>query len=282
MINVALLTWREMSRRNFFLGAAAATAALIAVTGWGFWFLSHIHTARGTPVTHLEVLSMSAVLVILISYLFNFLLAVAAVFLAAPSLANDIESGVLLPVLTRPISRAAIFSGKAVALAVIIALYASITGACEFAVIRATTGYMPPHPAQAVWFLTLSGLVMMSLALLLSTRMAALAASIVSVGLFVIARLGSTAQSLGIHFENSTATHAGTVSQLLLPSDAMWQAALYSLEPESMIAAMSNSHTWAGPFFTTAPPPVAMFAWSAAWIVVIAVLAARSFALRDF
>lgn len=282
MIDVALLTCREMSRRRFFLGASVATGALIAVTGWGFWHLAHIQTARGAPVTHLQVLSMSAVLVILISYLFNFLLAVAAVFIAAPSLANDIESGVLLPVLARPISRLTIFAGKAFALGIVIAVYAFVTGACEFAVVRAATGYAPPHAAQALGFLTLSGLVMLALALLLSTRMPAIAASVVAVGLFVIARLGSAAQSLGMHFDNATATHAGTLSQLLLPSDAMWQAALFRLEPESMIAAMSSSHEWVGPFFTTAAPPVSMLAWSVAWIAVIAAFAARSFALRDF
>jgi ABC-type transport system involved in multi-copper enzyme maturation permease subunit len=282
VIDVALLTFREMSRRRFFLGATVATAALIAVTGWGFWYLSNIHAAHGRPVTHLEVLSMSAVLVILISYLFNFLLAVAAVFLAAPSLANDIESGVLLPVLARPISRGAIFSGKALALSIVIVLYAFVTGACEFAVIHAATGYVPPHPAQALGFLALSGLVMVALALLLGTRMPAIAASIVSVGLFIIARLGSAAQSLGLHFDNATATHAGTLSQLLLPSDAMWQAALFRLEPESMIAELSNAHTWVGPFFTTAAPPAAMVAWSLAWIAVIAIFAARAFELRDF
>lgn len=281
MIDVAMLTCREMSRRRFFLGAAAATVALVAATAWGFNYLAHIHTAHGTPVTRVEVLTMSAVLVILISYLFNFLLGVAAVFLAAPSLANDIESGVLLPVLARPVSRAAIFFGKAVAVGIVIAVYALVTGACEYAVVYAATGYAPPHPAQALGYLALSGIVMVALALLLSTRMPAIAASIVAVGLFIIARLGSAAQSLGLHFDNATATHVGTISQLLLPSDAMWQAALFRLEPASMVAAMSNSHAWTGPFFTTAPPPGAMVAWSFAWIAVIAILAARSFQLRD-
>lgn len=281
MIDVAVLTLREMSRRRFFAGAAIGTGALVALTGWGFSYLAHIHTARGAAVSHVEVLTMSAVLTILIAYLFSFLLGVAAVFLAAPSLANDIENGLLLPVLTRPLSRSAIFFGKAVALAAVIAAYALITGAFEFAVVRGATGYLPPHPAQALGYLALSGVVMTALALLLSTRMSAIAASILAIALFIIARLGSVAQNLGVHFENATATHAGTLSQLLLPSDAMWQAALFRLEPAAMIAAMQNSHAWPGPFFTTAPPPAAMLAWCVLWIAVIAAVAARSFALRD-
>lgn len=281
MIDVALLTLKELSRRRFFAAAIVATALLVALTGWGFLFLSHLHTARGRPVTHLEGLTMSAVLLILVEYLFSFLLAMAAIFIAAPSLANDIESGVILPVLARPLSRAAILCGKALALAAVVALYAAIAAACEFAVVKAAMGYMPPHPGAVMAYLALSGVVMVALALLLGTRLPAIGASILAVVLFIIARLGGVAQSLGAYYGNDTALHAGTLTQLLLPSDAMWQAALFNLEPASMIAAFGNSHVWPGPFFTAAGPPPAMLAWSILWIAGIAVLATRSFELRD-
>lgn len=280
MIDVALLTFRELVRRRFVAGAAGATAAFVAVTGWGFSYLTRIRV-DGAPLSHLHVLSMTAVLLILVAYLFSFLLAMAAVFVAAPSIAGDIEAGVLQPVLTRAISRRAILGGKGLALAAVIVAYTFLTGACEFAIVRAATGYVPPHPVAMLAFLALSGIVMVALALLLGTRMPALAASIVAMGLFIIARLGGIAQSIGIHYANDTVRHAGTMTQLLLPSDAMWQAALYRMEPASMIAAMSNAHEWPGPFFVTAPPPLSMLLWTIAWIAAIAALCARSFELRD-
>jgi ABC-type transport system involved in multi-copper enzyme maturation permease subunit len=280
MIDVVVLTLRELVRRRFIPGAAAATALLVAVTGWGFSYVTHLRP-RGEPVSHLEVLTMTAILLILIAYLFSFLLAMAAVFIAAPSIASDIESGVLLPVLARPISRFSILGGKAIALACVIVAYTVVTGALEFAVVRMATGYLPPHPASMLAFLALSGVVMIALALLLGTRMPALAASIVAMVFFIIARLGGIAQSIGLHYGNGTVTNAGTITQLLLPSDAMWQAALYRLEPAAMIAAAGNSQQWPGPFFILAPPPPAMLFWTLAWIAAIVLLAARSFELRD-
>ena len=281
MIDVALLALKELSRRRFFAGAAIATVILVALTGWGFAYIAHLHLAHGRPITRIEGLTISAVLTILIAYLFSFLLAMAAVFLAAPSFANDIESGVLLPVLARPLSRSAVLCGRAAALAFVIALYTVITGACEFAVVRAATGYLPPHPASAVGFLALSGIVVTALSLLLGTRMPAMGASILAVGLFIVARLGGIAQGLGSYYDNETVVHAGTISQLILPSDAMWQAALFRLEPASMAATFAASHTWPGPFFTAASPPPAMLFWGIAWIVAVTALAARSLELRD-
>jgi ABC-type transport system involved in multi-copper enzyme maturation permease subunit len=280
MIDVLLLTLRELVRRRFVLWAAIATAALVACTGWGFYYLTRIRN-HGQPVTHVEVLTITAVLLILVAYLFSFLLAMAAVFIAAPSVAGDIESGVLLPVLARPITRPTVLAGKCVALCIVIAGYSLLTGACEFALVRAETGYLPPHPAQMLGFLALSGIVMVVLALLFATRMPAIAASILAMVLFIIARLGGIAQSIGMHYDNHTVLSAGTLTQLLLPSDAMWQAALYRMEPATMIAALSQAPQWPGPFFVTAPPPVSMLLWTIGWIVVVWAVAARSFALRD-
>jgi ABC-type transport system involved in multi-copper enzyme maturation permease subunit len=236
---------------------------------------------HGAPVTHLEVLTITAVLLILVAWLFSFLLAMAAVFIAAPSIASDIETGVLLPVLARPIARRTVLAAKGLALSIVVAVYAVLTGACEFAVVRAETGYLPPHPWSMLGFLALSGVVMVALALLLGTRMPAIAASITAMAFFIIVRLGGVAQSIGMHYDYHTVTAAGTISQLLLPSDAMWLAALYRMEPVSMIATLSHAPQWPGPFFVTAPPPLAMLLWTIGWILVVFALAARSFELRD-
>lgn len=280
MIAVGVLTLQELVRRRFAAGAFLATALLVGASAWGFSYLPHLH--RGShPVSHVEVLGITAVLLILVAYLFSFLLAMAAVFISAPSMAADLENGVLLAVLARPISRSAILGGKALALGAAIVLYTLLTGAAEFAAVRAATGYLPPHPALMLAYLCLSGIVMVALALLLGTRMPALGASIVAMGLFIAARLGGIAQSIGMHYGNGAVRDAGTLSQLLLPSDAMWQNALYHLEPASMVAAFSRAPQWSGPFFVLSPPPPAMLLWTAGWIALVLLLCARSFELRD-
>lgn len=281
MIYVALLTVNELVRRRFILAALCATALLVGLTGWGFTHLMHMHDRHGRPLTAIEIRSMTAVLVILIAYMFSFVLAVVAVFVAAPSLANDIENGVLLPIVTRPLSRSAILSGKALALAFVVCAYAAVAGAAEFAVARAATGYLPPHPLAAIGYLCLLATVMLVLAFALSTRLSALAGSIVAIVFFGGAWMAGIVGSLGTYYQNTGAIDAGILSQLLLPTDAMWREAVYNLEPAVSIAAFSAHHVWPGPFFVLAPPPVTVIAWTIAWIAAVYAVATRSFALRD-
>ena len=284
MIDMALLTLREMVRRRFVLSALAGTIVLIALTGWGFNRLAHVHGPRGHELSLIQVRTITATFVILIAYMFSFILAMAAVFLGAPSLANDIETGVLLPIATRPISRLAIFSGKALGLSVLLWACAALTGAAEFAVVRAVVGYLPPHPWSALAFLCGLSEVMLMLALLLSTRMSAIAGSLVGAVLFGLAWIGGITGSIGIFAKNQTLENAGTITQLLLPTDAMWQSAAYKLEPVAMTVAFQAAAArgaYVGPFFVPSPPPTAMIVWTAGWSIAVFALAAWSFSRRD-
>ncbi len=282
MIAVALVTLRELVRRRFVLAAILATAVLVLLTGWGFDRLAHEHTRHG-PITTLELRTTSAVLILLVAYMFCFVIAVAATFLSAPALANDVESGVLLPVLVRPVSRSSVLLGKALGVTILLGAYAYAAGYAEFGVVYVIAGYAPPHPAAALVFIWLLAIVMVAFALLLSTRLSAIASSIVAVVFFGIAWIAGIVGSIGRAVHNDSLVNAGTISQLILPTDAMWQSAAYRLEPVAMIAVAQNtgSQGFNGPFFVPAPPPLPMLLWTLGWIVVVFALSAWSFARRD-
>lgn len=281
MIDVAALTIRELVRRRFVVAAIAVTLLLAALTAWGFSHVIQMHSRGGRQVSHLEILAVSAILLILIAYMFSFVLAVVSVFVAAPSIANDVESGVLLPVLTRPVSRSALVTGKLLALAVVACAYAAFAAALEFSVVRAITGYLPPHPAAAAGYLCLLGLVMLALTFALGTRLSAIAASVVAIVFFGLAWIGGIAGSLGAFYGNDAVRNAGTISQLLLPTDAMWREAVYRLEPAAILATSVGTNTWPGPFFVLSPPPLATVIWTLCWILAMYAIALRSFVLRD-
>ena len=281
MITIAAVTVLEIVRRRFAVAAVCATLAIVALSGWGFGNLEHIHRAHGRPLTPLEIKAIASVLVILIVYLFSFVLAVAAVLLAAPTLAAEVDSGVLLPVLARPISHAAIVMGKAIGLATALCCYAGVAGLVELTIVRTITGYVPPHPVSAVAALATLGLVVLALALAVSTRLQTIATSIIAVAAFGLSWMAGIVASFASIYHDPWLVRAGVISQLLLPSDAMWRIAIYQLEPAILVNQAQASGQWQGPFFVTAPPPPAMEVWTLLWIIAVMFIAIRSFSTRD-
>lgn len=280
MIVVTFLTLRELMRRKFMAVAAAGTIVLIGLTYWGISYLAHSRTRTGT-VGHVQMLQMSSAIVILMAYLFSFIIAMIAVFLAAPSLAGDIESGVLLPVATRPLSRYAIAGGKALALALVVCIYAALAGLIELLAVDAATGYLPPHPAAALAYLCLIALVMLAAATAIATRLPAIASGVVALLLFGFAWMGGIAQSVGSFYGNAGIRDAGTLTQLLFPSDAMWRTAVFELQPAALTSTFASARVWSGPFFVAAAPPTATTIWTILWIAAVCVVGARYFATRD-
>lgn len=280
MIPIAWMTVREMVRRRFAIAALLGTLVLVALTGWGLQHIHTIHKPHGVALSPLEIRTVTAALVPLIAYLFSFILAFAAIVLGATMLSAEIESGVLLPVLARPISRGTVVVGKALGLGALLCAYAAISGGLEFAVIDAVTGYQPPHPVAAIASLAALAIVMLCLTLAVASRLQTVATSVVAVVGFGVSWIVGIVASFGPVYHNELLLRIGVISQLLLPSDALWRVAVYQLQPVVLVAQFGLSG-WPGPFFVLSPPPPAMLAWSVVWVVAVTAIAVRSFAARD-
>src|SRR5207245_11812929 len=102
------------------------------------------------------------------------------VLVASPAISGDSESGIMLAILPRPIRRSDVLLGKWLGLLALVLAYAALSSLLELLVIRITTGYAPPRPVPAIAFIAGEGAVLMTLTLLLSTRMAPMTSRIIS------------------------------------------------------------------------------------------------------
>jgi ABC-type transport system involved in multi-copper enzyme maturation permease subunit len=284
ILTIARLTLREASRRRLLLTVAILTVVMVGFTAWGFSRLSTVTCGpNNTPCPPAEVKTATAFLLILVAYMFNSILAMGSVFITAPSIAGEIETGVMLAVLPRPIRRAEIVLGKWFGLSALVAAYTVITGTLEFVAVKLVADYAPPHPVEALFYLAGEAIVILTLALLISTRLAPMAGGVIAVVVFGMAWIAGIAEAIGIAFQNTVLVNVGVVMSLLLPTDALWRGTIYYLEPIAMIALGSQAgrEMSGDPFLVTAPPPTAYIAWSVAWVVVVLGLAVYSFNRRD-
>lgn len=281
VLTIARLTLREAARRRLLVTVAILTLVMIVFTAWGFSRLNTLD-CRGQPCPPAQIKLLAAGLLILVAYMFNVILALGSVFVAAPAIAGDLDSGVALAILPRPIRRADIVLGKWLALVILVAGYTLVTGLLEIEAINLVVGYLPPRPVLAMLYLVGQAVVLLTGALLGSTRLAPMTTGVIAVVLFGLAWIGGIAQAIGLAFENTTMTTIGTLMSLLLPTDGLWRGVIFYLEPVALVTLGGVERRMsANPFFVDAPPSPAYLIWAAAWVVVVLGLAIWSFSRRD-
>ena len=280
LLLIASLTIRESSRRRLVAAVAIVTLLLVALTAWGFHALVAYHSSDGKRIDPHDILMGTSTLEILMAFMFSFILAIGAAFLGALSTGNEIENGTLLAIVPRPVRRVEIVLGKWLGNLALIAAYAFAIAMSEFGVVRLITGYMPPHPVLATAFLIAESAIVLTLTLTLSVRLSAIAAGFTTVVLFGIAWMGGIAGSVAVALHNVTLQNSSVVLSLLMPSDGLWRAASYAMQP-AIIAAGASTVNEVNPFVPVGPPPPAYLIWSACWLIVVLAIGIRSFQTRD-
>ncbi len=282
MLTIARLTVREAARRRLLLALAGLTLVVIALSAWGFQKLTTI-TNRGEPLSPTEIRLIASQLLILVMFTFSFVLALSAVFVAAPAIAAEVESGIALAILSRPISRSAVVLGKWIGFFALIVGYTVAAGGLELWVVERATGYVPPHPTELLAYLIGETLIMLTLALCLSTRLPAMTGGVLGAGLFGGTWMCGVVGGIGTAFGNAAIANLGTLSRLALPTDGLWRGAIYSLEPAAFIASMTAAgpRISSNPFFVPTPPPASYVLWAAFWLVAVLGLAVLSFRKRE-
>jgi ABC-type transport system involved in multi-copper enzyme maturation permease subunit len=282
---IARLTIAETSRRRILAVLLALTLISVALTTWGIERL--VSLAREGGTTDLEIAIGVSQVLILVAFMFSFVLAMTAAFLGAPAIAADLESGVAPAMLARPIRRADLLVGRWLGLVAVIAAYAAASGLLEIAAVRLVSGYAPPAPLLAVGFLSAQATVLLTLAMLLSTRLPAIAGGAICVVLFGLGWMAGVFAGIGRFFDAGPLVGAAEASRWLLPSDGLWRGTIFALEPSVVVAGAvgiggeAADAADASPFFASAPPPPEFLAWSAIWIVVVLALAVISLRRRD-
>jgi hypothetical protein len=193
-----------------------------------------------------------------------------AVFAASPAIGPEIESGLLLAILARPIRRAEVLLGRWLGLAVVLVGYAIVAGYLEVGAVGLATGYLPTDPAIAPLYLAGEALVLLTLAMVFSTRIASVAGGAIAVVAYGLAWMAGVMGGVGEAFNSDVLRGAGVVSRLVLPSDVLWRGAAGALTPTEDVLRGGGVASPAlykfSPFSGTAPDPV-WLGWCLLWIV---------------
>ena len=280
MMTIAKLTIGEAIRRRVLLVLVILAAVAVGLTTWGVSTL--VASGHERQMTDLELKLAVSQILIFIAWMFGFVLVMTAAFFGSPAIATDLESGVAQAMLARPLPRASYLIGRWLGLGVVIIGYAAVSGLAAIGAVGLVSGYLPPDPFLPVAYLAGQALVLLSLTVLLSTRLPPIAGGAIAVVAYGLAWMAGVLGKVGEVMGTSVLMTASDVSRFLLPTDALWQGVVYGLEPSFVIDAIGGEFIGeSSPFFASSPPPVALVAWSVIWVVVVLNLAVVQLRRRE-
>jgi ABC-2 type transport system permease protein len=280
---IARLTIQEASRRRLLLALVILTLIVVGFSAWGFNKIATVQRSDGSLPSAAEVALVSSQLLIVVTFMYSGVLALSAAVVAGPLISSEVESGLLLSMLARPVRRSEVVIGKWLGLAALVAIYAAGSAILELTAVDWATGYLPPHPIELVIYVGTEGLALLSLGLLLSTRLSGITGGVIALVAWLMGWIAGIVGDIGTALQNQAVQNVGTISHLLLPTDLLWRGAVYAMEPDVVLAALRAGGTVAraNPFSAVEPPPIQFLAWVVVWFALMLSLSIWSFRTRE-
>ena len=283
IVVIARLTVQEASRRRLLIALVILTLIVVGFSAWGFHAITTIPNSNGVLPSPVEVTFISSQLLIVITFMYSGVLALSAAVVAGPLISGEVESGLLLSILARPVRRSEVVIGKWLGLAVLIAIYAGGSAFLEMTAVNVSTGYLPPHPIELTLYVCAEGLALLSLGLVLSTRLSGITGGVIALVAWLMTWIAGVVGDIGVGLQNQAVETIGTVSRLILPTDGLWRGAVYAMEPDVVLAQLRAAGPIgrANPFSAVDPPPLPFLAWVVVWFATMLALCIWSFRTRE-
>ena len=280
---VARLTVQEASRRRLLLALVILTLLVVGFSAWGFYKITTVTRSDGSVLPAQQVTLITSQLLIVVTFVYSGVLALSAAVVAGPLISSEVESGLLLSMLARPMRRSEVVIGKWLGLAVLVAIYAAGSALLEIAAVDWATGYVPPHPIDLILYVGTEGLALLSLGLLLSTRLSGITGGVIALVAWLMGWIGGVVGDIGVGLQNQAIENVGTISHLILPTDGLWRGAVYAMEPDAVLVTLRAAGTIgrANPFAAVDPPPIEFLAWVVVWFAIMLALSIWSFRTRE-
>jgi len=275
------LSIQEGVRRRVFLAVLVLTLGFLALYALGahFAFRDANEFAAGEARILDPKAFTGATIFGMAMFATLFLGAVLAVFLPLGVVRGDAETGLLQPLVVRPIGRTTMLLARFAGAAILSAAYVVIVYLAAWGITRATGHWSPDHLLGPALALALGVAIIAALSLLASTLLTVTAQGIV---VFMVFGAGLTAGLLAQigNAINSDSLHTiGRVASWALPFEGLYAAGLHSLI--SNTSGLTGVVLQLGPFGGSEAAGPELIAWAFVYMLGVLALAAAIFARRD-
>jgi ABC-2 type transport system permease protein len=271
---------RESLRRRVFLVVIVLTVGFLALYAVGAHFaFRDARSFAGTQRILDPTAFTGATIFGLALFAILFLGAVLAVFLTLGVVRGDAESGLLQPLIVRPLGRRTLLLSRFAGAAGISAAYVLVVYLIALAITGIAGGWWPDHVVGPGLALAAGVVVIAAISLLAAVFLTATAQGI---AVLMIYGAGLTAGLLG-QIGHALDSHAlksiAKVATWAVPFEALYQAGLHALV--SNTTGLTGTILQLGPFGGSQAGSFGLVLWSAVYVALALALAVAAFSRRD-
>ncbi|SMB87157.1 ABC-2 family transporter protein [Desulfonispora thiosulfatigenes DSM 11270] len=215
-------------------------------------------------------------------YFANFIIVFLTILGSIGLFTSELESGLLYPVLSKPLTRNTYLAGKFIGLALSLILFSifmiiMVIGLNLYFAKDALINLTFINFAKAMGIYLLIPLTLLAIIFFFSIRLKALATGIIVVIFHVIGLIGGMVEQMGVLLQKQNLINIGIISSLINPVDSMYRKSMSLLYDNSLTSLIS-----VGPFGgSSQPPSTTMVVYAILFTVIFLLLAARRFNKLD-
>jgi Cu-processing system permease protein len=271
---------RESFRRRVFVVVVVLTLGFGALYTWGASELFDDVTGFGDNEFGLDAKTLAgATLLGLAMFGTLFLGAVLAVFLTLSAVRGDGETGLLQPLIVRPLGRNQYLAGRFLAAAAVAFTYVGVVYAGAVIVTGLTGDWWPEHPVGAGLRLALAMVVVAGLSLLGSIFLSSIANGIGVLMIFGAGLLAGLLGSIGDALDSNTLQTIANTASWVLPFEALYRDSLRLLVQD--IPGVTGAIVQLGPLGGSHDAGGFLLPWVAIYLALVGLAGAFFFGRRD-
>ncbi|GGJ38323.1 ABC transporter permease [Deinococcus roseus] len=237
IFKVAAFTLQEAFAKKLILALLILTVVFLGLYFYGAHALQENLTERAAELGRERLRradEIYATLSIMGLYVVNFLGSLVGIMLGVSTLSGEVESGLLMTILIKPLRRAELVLGKWLGLSLVSLVYLALLG---LGVVYGTywiTGYLPADYLKTILLMALGTWILLTSTVLCSAVFPVLTSGVVMFMVYALSWTGGLVGNLGKFTDTPLMEKIGLYSHYIFPSDAMWRFASYYLQTRTM------------------------------------------------
>lgn len=279
--SIVLFAFAESLRRRVFAVVAVLTVVFLILYGLGAYFafreIDNLGLAGGALVDE-RALTGSTVFG-LAMFAILFLGAVLGTFLTIGVVRGDAESGLLQPLVVRPLGRPMMLVARYLGAAAATVIYVLVVYAAALVSTRVLGDYTPDAVLAPGLALAGAAAIVAAISMLASVYMTSTAQGIAVFMIFGAGLVSGLLGQIGSALQSPSLERIAEIATWALPFEALYQQALYLLTSETL--GLTGAIVQLGPFGGAQQAGAGLLAWSVLYTGAVIAIAVAGFSRRD-